>query len=195
MTWTWRWWCTVLLMVGILLTPGPAVAGSVDWNALFAGDVAVAAVKRPDGIAGLQALLAVSASRERIWAVLIDYANFLKIFPDIHNMRVLAQDQQGAKVEYWVNAVLLQYHYVLYRRYDEPGRRLTWTRISGDLKRLEGSWEIRDTPRPDVQMLVYESYVDIGGLIPMAIVRAEAIRKAREMGERLRNWIEGHPMS
>ena len=185
----------MLLMVGILLTPGPAVAGSVDWNALFAGDVTVAAVKRPDGIAGLQALLAVSASRERIWAVLIDYANFLKIFPDIHNMRVLAQDQQGAKVEYWVNTVLSQYHYVLYRRYDEPGRRLTWTRIAGDLKRMEGSWEIRDTPRPDVQMLVYESYVDIGGLIPMAIVRAEAIRKAREMGERLRNWIEGHPMS
>jgi len=195
MTWTWRWWCTVLLMVGIRLTPGPAVAGSVDWNALFAGEVAVAAVKRPDGIPGLQASLAVSASRERIWAVLIDYANFLKIFPDIHNMRVLAQDQQGAKVEYWVNVVLSQYHYVLYRRYDEPGRRLTWTRIAGDLKRIEGSWEIRDTPRPDVQMLVYESYVDIGGIIPVAMVRAEAMRRAREMGERLRSWIEGHPMS
>ena len=194
MTWIWRWWCTVLLVVGILLTPGPAVAGSVDWNALFAGNVAVTAVKRLDGISGLQASLAVSASRERIWAVLIDYANFLKIFPGIHNMRVLAQDQQGARLEYWVKAVLSKYHYVLYRHYDEPGRRLTWTRVAGDLKRVEGSWEIRETPRPDAQMLVYELYVDIGGIMPAALVRVEAMRRTRAMGERLRSWIEGRPM-
>jgi len=84
---------------------------------------------------------------------------------------------------------------VLYRHYDEPGRRLTWTRVAGDLKRLEGSWEIRETPRPDVQMLVYELYVDIGGIMPGALVRAEAMRRTREMSERLRSWIEGRPMS
>ena len=178
----------------MLLTPGTTVAGSVDWNALFAGDVAVEAVKHPDGISGLRASFAISASRERIWTVLLDYANFPKIFHGIHTMRVLAHDQQGARVEYWVNAILSKYHYVLYRRYDEPGRRLTWTRIAGDLKRMEGSWEIRDTPRADVQMLVYESYVDIGGIIPVALVRVEAMRRVREMGERLRSWIEGHPM-
>jgi len=183
-----------LLILGTLCVMGTTVAGS-DWTALFAGDVVVEAVKRPDGIPGLRASFAVAAPRERIWAVLLDYANFPKIFPDIHDMRVLTHDQQGAQVEYWVNAVISKYHYVLYRHYEEPGRRLTWTRVAGDLKRMEGSWEIRDTPRSDVQMLVYESYVDIGGLVPKALVRMEARRKAREMGERLRNWIEGHPRS
>jgi hypothetical protein len=72
---------------------------------------------------------------------------------------------------------------------------LTWTRVAGDLKRVEGSWEIRETPRPDAQMLVYELYVDIGGIMPAALVRVEAMRRTREMGERLRSWIEGHPMS
>jgi hypothetical protein len=43
-------------------------------------------------------------------------------------------------------------------------------------------------------MLIYESYIDIGGVVPKALVRMEAMRKAREMGERLRNWIEGRPM-
>ena len=71
---------------------------------------------------------------------------------------------------------------------------MTWTRVAGDLKRMEGSWEIRDTSRSDIQLLVYESYIDIGGVVPKALVRMEAIRKAREMGERLRNWIEGRPM-
>lgn len=36
--------------------------------------------------------------------------------------------------------------------------------------------------------------VDIGGVIPKALVRLEARRKAREMGKRLQHWIEGRPM-
>jgi hypothetical protein len=194
MRWTWSVGCRALLMLGMLLVVVPPVAGR-DWALLFAGDVVVEPVKHPDGIPGLRASFAVAAPRERIWAVLLDYANFPKMFPDIHDLRVLTQDPQGDQVEYWVNAVVSKYHYVLYRHYDEPGRRLTWTRVAGDLKRMEGSWEIHDTPRSDVQMLVYESYIDIGGVVPKALVRMEAMRKAREMGERLRSWIEGHPMS
>jgi hypothetical protein len=171
------------------------VAGSADWAALFAGDVVVKTVQHPDGVPGLRASFVVAAPRERIWAVLLDYANFPKIFPDIHDLRVLTHDQQGAQVEYWVNAVVSKYHYVLYRHYDEPGRRLTWTRVAGDVKRMEGSWEICDTPRSDVHMLIYESYIDIGSVVPKALVRMEAMRKARKMGERLRYWIEGRPMS
>jgi ribosome-associated toxin RatA of RatAB toxin-antitoxin module len=190
----WRRWYAVLLMVGALCASSPAVVGSVDWDTLFAGEVVVEKVQHPDGFSGLRGSFTVAASRERIWAVLVDYANFSKFFPDIQKMHVLAQDQHGAQVEYWINAILTHYHYVLYRRYDEPGRRLTWTRVAGDLKRIEGSWEIRDTPRPDVHMLVYESYVDIGGVIPTALVRLEATRKIREMGVRLRSWIEGRPM-
>ena len=191
---TWRQWCAVLLLVETLLASGPAVVGSVEWDTLLAGEVVVETVKHPEGFSGLRASFTVAATREHIWAVLVDYANFPKIFPDIQKMRVLTQDQDGAQVEYWISAILAHYHYVLYRRYEGPGRRLTWTRIGGDLKRIEGSWEIRDTPRPEAHLLVYESYVDIGGVIPTALVRLEATRKAREMGERLRHWIEGHPM-
>ena len=194
MRWTWGSGCTALLMLGMLLVTSPAATSSVDWAALFAGDVVVEAVKRPDGIPGLRASFAVAAPRERIWTVLLDYANFLKIFPDIRDIRVLTQDQQGAQVEYWVNAMVSKYHYVLYRHYDEPGRRLSWTQVAGDWKRMEGSWAIHETPRSDVQMLVYESYIDIGGIVPKALVRMEAMRKVRAMGERLRNWIEGRPM-
>jgi hypothetical protein len=182
-------------MVGMLLVPAATIASGVDWDTLFAGEVVVKTVKHPDGFSGLRTLFTVAAPRERIWTVLVDYANYLKIFPDIQKIRVLTQDDQGAQVEYWVNGILSRYHYVLYRRYDEPGRRLTWAQITGDLKRLEGNWEIRDTPRANVHLLVSEAYVDIGGLLPAALMRMEATRKAYEMGERLRNWIEGSPQS
>ena len=194
MMWLWKGWCTVILMLGVLVASGPGVAGGVDWDTLLAGEVVVETVQHPDGFAGLRASFAVVAGREHIWAVLVDYAHFPQLFPDIDKMRVLAQDQDGAQVEFWVNAVVAHYHCVLYRRYDAPGRRLTWTRLGGDFKRIEGSWEIRDTPRPGVSLLVYESYVDIGGVIPKALVRLEARRKAREMGKRLQHWIEGRPM-
>lgn len=194
MMWTWRRWCAVVLMVGVFLAPGPAVAGGADWKALFAGKVVVEAVKHPDGFPGVRSWFTVAASRERIWATLTDYANFTKIFQGIDKMRVLAQTQHGSDVEYWINAVLTRYHYVLHREYDVPGRRLTWMRTAGDFKRIEGSWEIRDTPRPGVYMLVYETYVDINGVLPASIVRMEAVRRTREMGERLRNWVEGRPL-
>lgn len=194
MVWLWRWWCAGLLLVGVLLACGPTVAGGVDWDTLLTGEVVVETVQHADGFSGLRASFTVAAGRERIWAVLVDYANFPQLFPDIDKMRVLAQDQDGAQVEFWVNAIVAHYHYVLYRRYDAPGRRLTWTRISGDFKRLEGSWEIRDTPRPGISLLVYESYIDIGGVMPKALVRLEAMRKARDMGQRLQHWIEGRPM-
>jgi len=194
MIWTWRRWYAVLLILGTLLTSGHAIVDGVDWDRLLAGEVVVETVQHPDGFPGLRASFTVTAARERIWAVLVDYANFPQLFPDIQKMRVLAQDQYGAQVEFWIKAMVAHYHYVLYRRYDEPGRRLTWTRIAGDFKRIEGSWEIRDTPRPGVHLLVYESYVDIGGVVPAALLRLAATRKAREMGERLQYWIEGRPM-
>src|SRR5215468_5113367 len=182
MMWTWRRCCAVFLMVGAFLAAGPAVAGGVDWDRLLAGEVVVEAVQHPNGFPGLRASFTVAATRDRIWAVLVDYANFPKLFPDIHQVRVLAQDQDGAQVEFWINAIVADYHYVLYRRYDEPGQRLTWTRIAGDFKRIEGNWEIRDTPRPGVHLLVYESYVEVGGVVARSLVRWGAMRKAREMG-------------
>ena len=168
---------------------GPPVAGS-DWAALFAGDVVVEAVKRPDGswLAGLVC----GCSTARAHLGLLDYANFPKIFPDIHDMRAHARSA-GRPGRVLGECCGVKIPHMLYRHYDEPGRRLTWTRVAGDLKRIEGSWEIHDTPRSDVQMLVYESYIDVGSVV-LRLVRLEAMRKAREMGERLRNWIEGRPM-
>jgi ribosome-associated toxin RatA of RatAB toxin-antitoxin module len=170
-------------------------AERVDWDTLFTGEVVLETVHKPDGIAGLRASFVVAAPRERIWTALTDYPNFPKMFPEIRTIHVLTQDAQGAQVAYEIKALFSKYHYVLQRHYADPGRRLTWQRVSGDLKRIEGSWEIRDTPRPAAQLIVYESYIDIGGIVPMALVRSEAMRHVQEMGERLRLWIEGRSVS
>ncbi|MGE3537151.1 MAG: SRPBCC family protein [Candidatus Tectimicrobiota bacterium] len=166
----------------------------MNWNTLFAGDVLIDVIHRADGVAGLRSVFTVAASRERIWSVLLDYDNFPHIFQGIKRVKVLESDNQGARLEYWIDAVLSTYHYVALRQYPEPGRKVTWKRLSGDFKRLEGSWEIQETPRLGVHMLVYESYVEVDTIIPESWIRAEAIRRTRETNEQLRRWIEQRPI-
>ncbi len=187
-----RWFFTVWLCVA-LPHLAAATPTEVDWERVLGGEVMVLAARSNEGLPGLRAMFAVSASRERIWSVLVDYENFRHIFPGIKKLRVLEHNVQGAKVAFWIPVAFLKLHYVLHRRYVAPGRRLTWTRIAGAMKRIEGSWEIHDTPRPGVHLLVYESYVQVGRLIPTRLVRRGAMRRAGAMGERLRAWIEALP--
>jgi hypothetical protein len=186
----------VPLVVIALLIVGSIIAlaqHSTDWERILGGEVIVNAVQKNDGLSGVRAMFTVTAAREQIWAVLLDYENFQQIFYGIEKIKVQEQHASGAQVEFWIDAVLKKYHYVLYRHYEQPGWRLTWQQIAGDLKRIEGSWEIRETPQSGVHMLIYESYVDIGGIVPRAWVQGGALRRARDMGERLRQWIERQP--
>lgn len=185
-----------ILLISLLLALSPAIAAAddkMDWQALFQGEVLVEAIENGAGLPGLRAMFVVPAARELIWAVLLDYEHFPDIFAGIDKMQVLAHDAFGATVAFWIDAVVKKYHYVVYRHYEKPGWRLTWQRLSGDLQRLEGSWEIRDTPERGVHLLVYESYVQVGGVIPTSLVRRSAMQKAREMGQRLRQWIARLP--
>lgn len=182
-------------LVGLALVVSQTVratAPDVDWPRLLAGEVIATAVKNPAGVRGVRALFTVMASRNRIWSILTDYAQFPKLFPGIQSLRVLEQDAHGATVAYHTPVAFIDFRYVLYRRYVEPGRRLTWTRLSGSFKSIDGGWEIRESPRPGVYLLVYESYVNIGRLVPTQLVQRGALKRAQEMGLRLRAWIEDH---
>lgn len=183
-----------LIIAGaVSLWSGSGNAIAKDWEKLFNGEVLVESIDSSDRLPGVRASFVVEAQPEWIWFALIDYENFTEIFREMDKVRVLEQDGEGAKVEFWLTLFLRQYHYVLYRHYENPGRKLTWQRVSGDLERIEGSWEIRNTSRAGSQLVIYESYVDPGGLVPPALVRWRSKGKARDMSKRLRKWILKHP--
>jgi uncharacterized membrane protein len=182
-------------LVSLFIPVGSAATADVDWDRILNREIVVDAVKNAEGIRGVRAAFAVAAPSEKIWAALVDYERFDKVFLGIDKMQVLEQDPSGAKVAFWVDAVLTDLHYVLYRSYEQPGVRLTWKRLSGDMERIEGSWEIRDTPRPNVKLLTYESYVEIGGIVPTWLIQQGAVQKAQDMALRLRTWIEDGTLS
>jgi uncharacterized membrane protein len=180
-----------------MLWVGAAFSGGTeaprDWTALFEGQVAVTPIKSDNGLPGVKAEFTVAASTEHIWTVLLDYEHFPKVFKEVTSLRVLAAGPKRALIEFNIDATLRHLTYVLLRQYDRAAGRITWRRDSGDLKRIEGSWQILETPRADHKLLVYRSFVKVGGLMPMALVRRVAMGKARDMGQALRSWIERHP--
>jgi len=154
--------------------------------------VIVQEIESDDGLPGVSAMFSVRASRDQIWKVLVDYEHFREIFDGIERIEVLEEDSKGAKVAFWVDAVLKDLHYVLYREYTRQGHELTWKRLSGDLERIEGRWIIEDSPNLDEKLLVYRSFVKVGWVVPTRLVRFGAKRKAEEMSNKLRKWIESH---
>ena len=166
---------------------------NLNWDKLFNGDIIIDTVSNTDGIPGIELMMTVTASRERIWKTLTDYENFSTIFKDLEKIKVLEQNHAGAYVEFWIDAVFTKYHYIIYRHYEKPQRLLRWKRVAGDLERTEGSWEIHDTPRPEAKLLIYKSYVKLGSALPKSWLRWGAIRQAQAMGRHLRKTLEALP--
>ncbi|OQW39777.1 MAG: hypothetical protein A4S08_06050 [Proteobacteria bacterium SG_bin4] len=161
-----------------------------DWNVLNAGEVIIEEIENDQGTPGVRAVFIVEASREDIWTALTDYVNFKKFFHDIDEMKVISTDSNGAQVEFWADVVLMKLHYVLQRNYVKPGYHLTWNQVSGDLRDIQGSWQIRETQSSEKKLLIYESYADLGSVVITWIIRQGAKQKAKKMAYNLRNWIE-----
>lgn len=142
------------------------------------------------GMPGLQVTFIVDASKDDIWNTLVDYANFQEIFDGIDEIKVVSEDVNGATVEFWIDAVIMDLTYLLRREYSPTRDKITWKRISGDLEEITGSWTISGRSGQDSYTVVYESYVDVGNFIITSVTRFFAKRRAREMAVKLKAWIE-----
>jgi ribosome-associated toxin RatA of RatAB toxin-antitoxin module len=181
------------MMFSFLLQVSTGTSINLDWEKLFNGNIIVDTVSNGEGVPGIKLLMTVTTSRDNIWKTLTDYENYSHIFKGIEKIEIVKQENEGVYVEFWIDAVITKYHYVLYRHHEKLQGRIRWKRISGDLERVEGSWEIHDTPRPEAKLLIYKSYVKVESMMPKSMLRWGAIRHARAMGKRLRQILEALP--
>ena len=157
---------------------------------LSEGEVIVEAIEDNSGLPGARAMFQMEGNRSQIWAMLNDYASFQQMYDDIDSLRILKEDEKGATLEIWYYTVIGKYHYVLQRSYEIPEYKLSWERVSGDLKVINGGWEILDAFDGKNKILKFESYVKTGGLIPPKLVRRITMNKARKMADWLPEWFE-----
>lgn len=178
------------ILLHLLFFAAVAYPMDYDWNALGQGHVIIDYVEDEHDVPGVRATFLVKAEREDIWATLLDYENFPQIFEGINRVEVLYEAENGARFELWVDATLSDVNFVLYRDYIEPGHKLTWKRVSGDMKDIHGSWQILDTPDSESKLLIYESFVDFGFSVVTWMISIGAKQKTEKMAYSLREWIE-----
>ena len=154
------------------------------------GDVVIEDVTNAEGISGLRAAFLLKARPEAIWNLLVDYKDFREIFPNVEELWVLEQNEKGARVRYRIRAAWMTFLYTLQRDYEEPGRRLTWRRVDGDFKHITGQWSIRKWSDDEHQLVIYESFLDVGYQIPTALVRSGAAKEIRNTVRLMRLRLE-----
>ena len=173
----------VLLLIGVALTPVEAAATE---EAILIEDVT-----NDQGVHGLRATFHLQASREAIWTLLTDYDRFKETFKGLRHIEIIEEDERGARVRYTIKAWILTFAYTLQRDYVRPNELITWRRIGGDFRVISGAWMILPGPREDLHEIVYESYVDVGFLIPTALVRDRAAKELEKTIARMRTRLAG----
>ena len=174
---------SVLLLIGAALVPGYAVQADETLN--------IEDVTNDRGVKGLRATFQLNASREAIWELLTNYDRFTETFTGIRSLEVISKDDQGARVRFKIKVAFLSFDYTLQRDYVRPYELLTWHRTGGDFRHLSGSWGIIPGPAEGIQEIIYESFVDVGFLIPTALVRDGAARELEDTIRRMRTRLEG----
>ena len=189
----------VFLFAGLTIYPAAfSQRSAADVVRLQNDDIIIEPIENANGLPGVQAMFLIQGSASEIWKMLNDYKNYKSIYGGIDSLKVIQQDSDGATVEYWSDVGTWKYlgvkvHFVLRRNYDSACRELSWKRVSGDLKEIEGGWEIIDSPVMGKKLLIYKTFIKYGGLIPTKIIRKRAMKAAESMAYRLREWLSNNP--
>ncbi len=183
----------IWLLLGILSAAAlhAQVPAQTDWPRLERGEILIASARSPSGTPGLVCLFLVSGERSALFARLRDPAFFRASYRNIKETRVLRQYPDGEDIEFVLDAIIRTVRYTVTRRTDERTFEVTWTRIGGDLKDISGRWAVEESPYPGRCLVIYESYVDPGGAVNVALYSLFARMQARSNLTRLRAILEG----
>ena len=183
--------CLPILYLSLLclpLTRPAAQPEDLDWNRLIQEEILVDKISDSQGLPGIRAMFTIPATRNELWGMLTDYGNFPNIYGGIDSLSLHSEDEHGASVEIYQTALLRRIRFVLQRNYVQKGYRLTWERVSGDLKYIQGSWDILDSPDENIKLVIYTSFFKYGGIVPTRLARNWAIPEVRSMAENARKW-------
>lgn len=194
-----------LSLARVLLDPAAAAAQS-DWTAdpevqqrLAGGEVVVQGGSGidPDHPRGwVRAAVLVRARPEAIWVVMTDCRQTPLFVPGLRRCRRLerAPDGRWEDIEHEIRYswFMPTVRYVFRADYDRP-HRIDFHRVSGDLKREEGTWLLTPTPDGAATLVEYELYLDPGFWIPQVLVNRSLRKDLPAILTGLRERVEQPP--
>ena len=142
---------------------------------LKAGEPVVVAVNEGGGPAAgrVDAVIDVPANASAVWKVLTDCEISVRVFTGLKSCKVTERDPAGVwdiREHVISPSMLLPSWRSVFRSDYTTDREIRFQRTEGDLKKLEGRWEL--TPQGDGTTRVsYQAAIAVGGPIPSSLVK------------------------
>ncbi|MDH4263562.1 MAG: hypothetical protein OEV78_11010 [Spirochaetia bacterium] len=174
----------LIFFVSINIAPESSINSAILSRAMN-GEIIVSKIKTKHGPDGVKVVFCVEANKEDVWSTITDYNNFNNIFGNIQ-LKLIRENSKGAIVQ----VSLLVFNYTLYHKYIIPGEKYTWSRTSGDLKTVSGSWLILNTPKKNQQIIEYTSFIDAGNDAYNLIAQYDIEKRGKETAIRLINYLK-----
>jgi Polyketide cyclase / dehydrase and lipid transport len=178
-----------------LLATGLARAATLAAEAASGNDIEVSVSLDPAGQSGsASATVRIHASRETVWSLITSCPESLRMVPGLEVCDVLetAPDQSWQRIRHVMNYswYLPKVTYLIRATYDPPSK-VSIERISGDLRVLRGSWELKS----DRDYTIAHYTVDLapGFWVPNWIVRTALRKDLPKMLRALRSRAEATP--
>lgn len=106
----------------------------------------------------------------KLYDVIVDFAKYPEFVDGVSGIKVLAQNDKEAKVEYSLN-VIKTFKYIINTKMERPTR-VSWVLDSGDIfKKNDGSWLLKDLGNGKTEV-TYSLEIDVKMFAPGAVINA-----------------------
>ena len=106
----------------------------------------------------------------KLYDVIVDYQKYPEFVEGVDGIKILAQDEKSAKVEYSLS-VIKTFKYIINTKMEKPTK-ISWSLDSGDLfKKNDGSWDLKDLGNGKTEV-TYTLDVDFKIFAPSSILNA-----------------------
>ena len=184
-----------LFIFTVLLAAGVSRAADLAAEASSGNDIEISVSLDPSGQSGsASAIVRIHASREAVWSLITSCPESMRMVPGLEICDVLetAPDQSWQRIRHVMNYswYVPKLTYVMRASYDPPSK-VSIERISGDLRTLRGSWELKS----DGDYTIAHYMVDLapGFWVPNWIVRTALRKDLPKMLRALRSRAEAAP--
>jgi hypothetical protein len=181
-----------LLILTVILAAGAARAANFAAEASSGSDIAISVSLDPAEQSGsASATVRIHASRDVVWSLITSCPESLRMVPGLEVCDVVetAPDQSWQKIRHVMNYswYLPKLTYLIRATY-APSSKVSIERISGDLRTLRGSWELKS----DGEYTIAHYTVDLapGFWVPTWIVRSALRKDLPKMLRALRSRAE-----
>lgn len=168
-----QFFVTTLCLITVLWVSSFAQAESTEWQTLQQGKVIVKQHTAAHTVPSVEAKILISKSPEKVWMVVSDQKTLLGEEQKVKRVQVLSKTGNKQSVAFTVlmTHLLPSFNYILAQELSPP-HSLTFHRVSGSFRDIQGSWHLIPAENGTKTILSYNLKLDPGPLVPHALILA-----------------------